>query len=110
MNKTLSGLFLLLLYLCLACGQSEPGEAPPPQSADRPSYPKALQKVFAAHGGLELWQKMQSMSYEIVKPEGNEQQFIQLKDRREKIKAPQFATGFDGTNIWLEADTSYKGN
>ena len=74
------------------------------------NYPAPLLKVFDAHGGLDQWQKMLAMSYEIVKTGGNEKQFIDLMDRREKIEAPDFTMGFDGSKNWIEADTSYKGN
>jgi len=84
MNKTLFGLFLLIL--CIACGQPQKTEEVHQKTIDYKKYPEDLRKVFTKHGGLEQWDKMQAMSYEIVRPEKNEQQFIQLKDRREKIR------------------------
>jgi hypothetical protein len=67
-------------------------------------------KVFDKHGGLDQWKKMKSMSYEIVKEEGNEKQEIDLQSRIEIITAATFESGWDGENYWAKADTSYKGN
>ncbi len=115
MYKTLTaGLSLLLLVAC----NNQPSPTPPNEtsapenSISSKQYPKPLQKIFAKHGGLDAWQKMHAMSYEIVSEEdGNEAQFIDLKNRREKIEAPTFITGYDGNDFWLDADTSiYKGN
>lgn len=108
---------LIILFaffsLCLACNppaekQTETTTTAP--TIDLTKYPTALQKIFAKHGGLEQWNKMRAMSYEMVKEGENEKQFIDLKDRREKIEGNNFITGYDGKNFWLEADTSYKGN
>lgn len=73
-------------------------------------YPEAIDKVFANHGSLETWSKMKSMSYDIVKEGGNENQMIDLQSRFEKITGPTFQSGWDGENYWTKADTSYKSN
>jgi len=102
----------LLFFLLLACNDqptsTKQNETTPKATTKEVShYPADLQKIFAKHGGLDTWQKMNAMSYEIVSEEnGNEAQFIDLKNRREKIEAPTFVTGYDGKNFWLEADTS----
>ncbi len=96
--------FSILLFAC----NEQPQTSSP--SIDKNKYPEILQKIFSKHGGIKAWQKMKSLSYEIVKEEGNEKQFIHLQDRRERIEASNFTTGFDGKDIWIEADTSYKGN
>jgi len=72
--------------------------------------PSELVKVFDHHGGIERWNQMKSMQYEIKNEKGNEKQVIDLKDRRERIDGSDFIMGFDGKQHWLEADTSYKGN
>lgn len=73
-------------------------------------YPVELQKIFTNHGSLETWKKMKSLSYEILGDEMNEKQMIHLQDRRERIEAANFTTGFDGEDIWLAADSTYKGD
>ncbi len=105
MQKLLLFLFTILLFS--ACSQQPNPTAPP---IDLKKYPEALQKIFAKHGGMDRWQKMNAMSFEIVKDGGNEKHMIDLKDRRERIEASNFTTGYDGKEFWLEADTSYKGN
>lgn len=77
-------------------------------SVDMTKYPEALQKVFTKHGGLDTWNKMRALSFEIVKEDGNEKTEVDLRDRRERIEAPDFKMGYDGTNFWIEADTSFK--
>ncbi len=112
--KLIQAALLILLCSCYACQPSTPNtasEASPENTQPAKSYPEALQKIFTKHGGLDQWQKMKTLSYEIEKEGGNEKQTIQLHDRRERIEAETFITGFDGNNFWLEADTSvYKGN
>lgn len=73
-------------------------------------YPDAMDKIFAHHGGLDLWSKQKAMSYSMKKDTGDENQWIDLQDRRERIEGPNFTMGYDGLNFWLEADTTYKGN
>ena len=102
----LAFIFSLFIFLTACTPAPQPEEVP----VDLKKYPVPLQKVFTYHGGLDAWQKMKAMSYEIVKEEGNEKQMIDLKDRRERIEASNFTTGYDGKEFWLEADTSYKGN
>lgn len=100
-------IYILLLFFFLACNNQQQSDPP---LIDINKYPAEILKIFSHHGGLGNWHKMKSMYYEIVKPNGNEKQYIDLKDRREKIEASNFTTGYDGKDIWIEADTSYKGN
>ena len=102
--------FFAVALVVAACNAPTTTEAPAAPVIDLSKYPADLQKVFAKHGSLATWKKMKALSYEIVKEEGNEKQEIDLQDRRERIEASNFKTGYDGTNFWLEADTSYKGN
>lgn len=96
--------------MMVACGSPAATETTAAPTIDLSKYPAALQKVFEKHGSLATWKKMKALSYEIVKEDGNEKQMIDLHNRRERIEAANFKTGFDGTNFWVEADTSYKGN
>ena len=74
------------------------------------NYPAELVQIFDNHGGLDKWKSLKAMSYEIEKEAGNEKQSIDLQNRREKIEASNFTSGFNGKEYWVEADTSYKGN
>jgi len=70
------------------------------------SYPEAFTKVMDAHGGLDTWKSYRTLSYDM----GEEKQTIDLHDRRELIKSQNFTMGYDGDQVWVKADTSYKGN
>jgi len=100
-------LWTVVAVLIVGCGGTpeQVSEAIPART-----FPAELTKVFEKHGGYDLWRSMNSMSYEIVKEEGNEKQFIDLQNRRERIEAANFTSGFDGKEYWVKADTSYKGN
>ena len=71
-------------------------------------FPSYVAKVFDAHGGLEKWNSMSSMSYVMETGGGDETQSIDLRNRRELIEKPEYKMGFDGTNYWTTADTSVK--
>jgi hypothetical protein len=75
-------------------------------------YPEGITKVFDAHGGIDRWNTMQSLYFEIVKDGQNEKTTTALKSRKSLIDAETFLIGNDGTDVWLkEKDTtSYKGN
>lgn len=108
-------LLLLIIISLSACEQNTPTvkeevKETITESIDVNRFPEDLQKVFAKHGTLERWDKMNALSFEIVKEEGNEKQSVDLKNRRERIEAATFKTGFDGKEYWLEADSTYKGN
>lgn len=102
--KKLSFLALFSVIVLSACQQNNS------KKVDLSKYPEALQKVFTKHGGLEDWSKMNALTFEIVKEKGNEKHQIDLKNRRDRVEGSNFVLGNDGTNIWVDADTSYKGN
>ncbi len=109
----LSFYLLFVLFTIASCKNQTDGKtATSPNTKEKMSkkYPEALAKVFDAHGSLSKWKEMKSLSYEIVRESGNEKQWVDLMNRNERIEASTFKTGFDGTNYWLEADTTYKGN
>ncbi len=104
---------LLALTICtiaLACNQENSNQEQVTATSSKSiDYPPALIKVFDRHGTLARWQSMKSMTYEIVKENGNEKQMIDLHSRAERIEGNNFKSGFDGSQYWVEADTSYKG-
>jgi len=108
-------LLLGLLLFLTACQNSademkKKAEATTAQITKTIDYPEAMNKVFDNHGSLAKWKSQKTMSYEIVKEDGNEKQLIDLQNRWEKIEAPSFISGYDGKEYWVEADTTYKGN
>ena len=101
-------LLAILIIICSCENSTEETKKKVPEI--KINYPAELVQIFDNHGGLDKWQSMKAMSYEIVKEGGNEKQSIDLRNRREKIEASNFTSGFDGKEYWVEADTSYKGN
>ena len=99
-----------ILFSCQNSSSSTTVAEPAATQVPAIDYPDDLDKVFDNHGSLAKWNTMKSMSYDIVKKEGNETQMINLNNRTERIKASAFESGYDGKNYWVVADTSYKGN
>lgn len=110
MNRVM--LFLITIGLLSACGQKQSTTISTTATTQQVQieYPEQLAKVFEHHGSLSKWQMMKSMEYDIVKPEGYENQKIDLQTRIERIKSNTFESGYDGKDYWVLADTSYKGN
>ncbi|MEW4922565.1 hypothetical protein [Algibacter sp. 2305UL17-15] len=74
-------------------------------------YPENISKVFDAHGGIDNWNKMQSLVFTIKKPNGNEVTTTDLKNRKSLIEMPKHTIGYNGKDVWLKnKDTAqYKG-
>ncbi|MBT8243743.1 MAG: hypothetical protein HKP48_01860 [Winogradskyella sp.] len=75
-------------------------------------YPENITKVFDAHGGIDNWNRMKTLSFTMNKPNGAEVTTTNLKTRAELIETPTYAAGFDGRTLWVnEKDgNEYKGN
>jgi len=75
-------------------------------------YPEDITKVFDAHGGIDNWNKMQTLAFTMEKPNGKEVTTTNLKTRAERIDTPTHAAGFDGKTLWgNEKDgNEFKGN
>lgn len=72
------------------------------------NFPTALGKVFEAHGGINSWRKLQTMSFN----KGKEIHTIDLHSRKTIINTPTYSLGFDGEAVWLDEieKGTYKGN
>ncbi len=75
-------------------------------------YPTSVSQIFNAHGGVQNWNDMNTLSYEILKGEVSENHTVSLKDRRVKINHPDWSIGYDGADVWLlqNEEEAYKGN
>jgi len=75
-------------------------------------YPEAITKIFDAHGGIDNWNKMQTLSFTMKKPNGKEITTTHLKTRAELIDTPTYTMGYDGSELWVnEKDgNDYNGN
>ena len=110
-----------LVFTCMMVGCSSPEQktmvkTDSPKEVMKPvkkkTYPKALDYVFTAHGGMDLWNSMKTLSYDMVKPDYSERQVIDLQSRKVKIEQDKFTIGFDGKEVWVEQkDTNtFKGD
>ncbi|WP_034044117.1 DUF6503 family protein [Wocania ichthyoenteri] len=112
----MKNLFLVLLIISLvSCKQTsetkKENTQPEDASAILKTYPENISKIFKAHGGIDLWNTMESLVFEIEHPEGNEETTTALKSRKSLIETDKFKIGFDGEKVWLKQDTlAYKGN
>lgn len=74
-------------------------------------YPTPLLAVFAAHGGLDHWKKMNNLCFEMKGKNGNEIHTISLPDRKTKIESKDWSIGYDGKGVWLlKHELGYEGN
>jgi len=75
-------------------------------------YPNKLQKVFDAHGGIDAWNKAQTLVYEMVKPKLTEKHITDLHSRKTRLEGEGFTIGYDGNDVWLaqKDTTAFRGN
>lgn len=71
------------------------------ESSEPKTYPAALQNVFAAHGGLDTWKKMNNLCFHIKSGNEEEVHTISLKNRHDKIEHKDWTIGNDNNGIWL---------
>ncbi|WP_296381691.1 DUF6503 family protein [Winogradskyella sp.] len=108
----------LLLFAILIAACKDKSEARTPESKLEAKdittsiYPESITKVFDAHGGIDNWNKMQTLSFTMEKPSGKEVTTTDLKSRVELIDTPAYTMGYDGNDLWVnEKDgNEYKGN
>lgn len=80
-----------------------------PEAPQTPaSYPEAIGLVLEAHGGMDLWKAQRTMEYTIQREQGDERHLIDLWSRMDKLELPEAIMGYDGEEVWMVADTSYK--
>lgn len=75
------------------------------------TYPDHMAAIFKAHGGIDNWNKMNSLQFKFEGRGGTEMNTVSLKDRRSLIETEGWAIGNDGTNVWLQnKEGEYGGN
>lgn len=105
---------LVLTFLLHSCKTEPKTETPieTPEVIKTISYPDHVSKIFKAHGGIDAWNAMESLSFDIEKPNVNDKYTVALKSRKSLITSEHHLLGFDGDNVWLKhLDTvQYKSN
>ncbi len=111
--KNLIGL-LIILVITISCQQAknQTDYSNDDLQITTSIYPENITKVFDAHGGIDQWNKLRTLSFTMEKPNGKEVTTTDLKTRAERIEAPTYTLGFDGENLWVNErnDEAYKGN
>ncbi|MDC6367601.1 MULTISPECIES: DUF6503 family protein [Flavobacteriaceae] len=75
------------------------------------NFPKALNLIFEAHGGLADWKELHTLVYSLPKKDFAETHTIDLRSRKDRIDTDNFSMGFDGEGVWLlDIDENYKGD
>lgn len=104
-------ILLPICFLAFACGESNP-ETQETNSAETTSaettYPEAVSRVLEAHGGIDAWKTQRTLTYTILRENGQEIQTTDLWNRWDKIDMPNGMLGYDGEEVWVDADTSFK--
>lgn len=110
-------LVLLTILLITGCKNNEEGRRPLPKDISQTDittsiYPENISKVFDAHGGIDNWNTMKTLSFSINRPNGKEVITTDLKTRAERIDAPTYTLGFDGIKLWVDEKegVGYQGN
>ncbi len=116
MMKKLSQLLVIALFF-IACKNNSKVESTAVEDLKKEDittsiYPQSITKVFDAHGGIDQWNKMNTLSFTMEKKNGKEITMTNLKTRAELIDTPTYAMGFDGENLWVneKEGNEYKGN
>lgn len=100
----------LLLFLVLGCKQNDNKALQSTQEVKAKTndfYPDDLAKVFAAHGGVDQWKKMNQLSYELPKKTLTEKHLIDLKTRKIVISSDKYTIGFDGNEVWMNKEGTF---
>ena len=81
------------------------------EAIEKINYPKTLDSVFDAHGGVSLWKQYRTMTFTIPKDENPETHITDLYSRKDRIVTPNYNMGFDGQRPWLlNKEQAYAGN
>jgi hypothetical protein len=93
-------LLLLILVVAISC-KTETKE-----TIKIEKYPTEIAKIMQKHGGIELWRKQKTLSFN----KGEEVHSVDLHSRKTVINSPNYSLGFDGKDIWLHEtkDKSFK--
>ncbi len=109
-NAFLFGIVLFTIVACATPGDtSQQAQQAPASTETTREFPPTLAKAFEAHGGIDAWDQMQALEYDIVKEEGNEHQLIDLKSRKVLLTTADWTIGFNGEEVWVTPDSAALG-
>lgn len=71
-------------------------------------FPEKLNRMFSAHGTYEYWDTMNQLSFDLLKKGGaTETHLVDLKSRKTLISSSKFTIGFDGNDVWMNAEGKF---
>jgi len=93
-------LLLSFFFLLNACGDPAPKEAT--TATIEKNVPDFFQKVLDAHGGLDQWNKMNTLKFSGSRSEPPTDYVVDLKTRKETIEVSgKYVLGNDGEKVWI---------
>ena len=105
-----------ILLITMSCKDNKTVESPVDYKEEKLDvttsvYPENVSKIFEAHGGLDTWNKVNTLVFGMENPEGVEMTTTGTKSRESLIETEKFKIGYDGNEIWMVDDEkAYKGN
>ena len=91
--KTICFFCFTLLVACSSGDERAAGNAQ--------AYPEYFMEVLEAHGGLEKWKQMRALQYRLSEDGKTETHIIDLKNRKDLVKADSFSLGYNGEQVWV---------
>ena len=71
-------------------------------------FPNKLISMFNTHGSYEVWDKMNQLSFDLLKKGGvKETHLVDLKSRNTLITSSKFTIGFDGQQVWMNSEGKF---
>ncbi|MBD1396843.1 hypothetical protein H9Q13_06675 [Pontibacter sp. JH31] len=70
-------------------------------AAEQLTYPAYFSEVLEAHGGLAQWKQLGTMQYQLTNNGTTETHLIDLKSRKDLVKADNYTIGHDGEQVWV---------
>lgn len=94
---------------CKETPQQTTTTTPSPEVITPPEkeYPKAIAAVFKAHGGIDTWNALNTLSFTLQKEGGNELHTVDLKSRKVTVETDKYTIGFNGEKVWVAQDSTY---
>lgn len=108
-NVKYLAIILLSCFAIVSCEETtqKTTSTPIKESTPQKIYPKGMNAVFEAHGGIDQWNDMKSLVFTMEKETGDETHTAQLSSRKMHIKTPNFQIGSNGKQVWLAQDSTY---
>ena len=104
--------FFLLILVLSACGEKksntdQKNEETTQNKTDKPDYPNNLSAIFNAHGGMDKWNSMQTLKFEMGEGIDKQMHTVDLHSRKSLTQAAKYTMGYDGDKAWLIQDSIY---